>query len=188
MRVSDLQQQAVEIVSTLGHQRRDEPFLLASGQTSHDYIDGKVAVAHGSRLAVVARAVAELAANEGISFTAVGGLTMGADMLAHAVCMVAGCSWFSVRKEPKQRGHSRWIEGCQLTAADRVLLVDDVVTTGGSIRTAYEHVVETGATVVGAIPMVDRGEQARVWFAEHGIRYAALITYRDLGIEPIPGS
>ena len=109
-------QAAFELIRTRGHERRDEPFKLASGQLSHDYIDGKYAVDTGERLAVVSRAVAELAADNGIEFDAVGGLTMGADPLSHGVAMVTGKAWFSVRKEQKQRGREQWVEGTRLAA------------------------------------------------------------------------
>ena len=75
----------------------DTVLRLASGQLSHDYIDGKFAVDTGERLTIVSRAVADLAARHGIEFDAVGGLTMGADPLAHGVAMVTGKAWFSVR-------------------------------------------------------------------------------------------
>jgi len=186
--VTDLQRQAVELVRSRGYERRAEPFRLASGELSHDYVDGKHAVDSGESLMVVSRAVAELAAATGIDFNAVGGLTMGADALAIGVCIAAGCDWFSVRKEQKSRGHEQWVEGCRLDAQSRVLLVEDVVSSGGSIQVAFKHVRDTGAVVAGVIPMVDRGELGAPWFAERGVPYVALMTYRDLGIEPVGGS
>jgi orotate phosphoribosyltransferase len=185
--VSDLQRQVVEVVRSHGYERRDEPFKLASGQTSHDYIDGKRAMDNGARLRLIAEAILELARDRHIDFNAVGGRTMGADPMAHALSILAGCSWFSVRKDPKPRGHERWIEGCRLDSDSRVLLLEDVVTTGGSARLAYDHVVATGASVVGVIPMVDRGDHAQHWFTQHNIPYAPLLTYRDLGIAPVAG-
>ena len=122
---SEVWQAAFDLIRTRGHERRDEPFKLASGQLSHDYIDGKYAVDTGERLAIVSRAVAELAAASGIEFDAVGGLTMGADPLSHGVAMVTGKAWFSVRKEQKQRGREQWVEGTRLEPGTRVLLVDD---------------------------------------------------------------
>ena len=172
----------VALVRSKGYQHRDEPFRLASGQMSQDYIDGKLAVAHGNDLRRVAQRMAELA---GEQVDAVGGLTMGADPFAHAIAVVTGWSWFSVRKEPKGRGLDRWVEGARLGETARVLLVDDVVTTGGSILTAYERVVDTGATVVGVITFVDRGDVARREFARIGVPYQALVTYSDLGIERV---
>ncbi len=142
--MTELRQQAVDLVKSRGYEYRDEPFRLASGQTSHDYIDGKYAVDKGPALVLVSQAIVELAASHNVRFDAVGGLTMGADALAHGICIVAGCSWFSVRKEPKGRGREQWIEGCRLSPTDRVLLVEDVVTTGGSILDAYERVRQLG--------------------------------------------
>jgi orotate phosphoribosyltransferase len=67
----------------------------------------------------------------------------------------------------------------------RVLLVDDVISTGGSTEKAYERVTAAGAVVTGVIPMVDRGDVATKRFAARGVPFAALVTYRDLGIEPV---
>lgn len=178
-------QAAFDLIRTRGHERREEPFKLASGQLSHDYIDGKFAVDTGERLAVVSRAVADLAAAQGIEFDAVGGLTMGADPLAHGVAMVTGKAWFSVRKEQKQRGREQWVEGTRLQAGDRVLLVDDVISTGGSTELALERILPLGVVVTGVIPMVDRGDVATARFAKRGIPFHALVTYRDLGIDPV---
>ena len=101
---------------------------------------------------------------------------MGADPLAHGIAMVdERLGWFSVRKEPKQRGLSRWIEGARIGPGDRVLLVDDVVTTGGSIQQAYEHVLEAGATVVAALPVLDRGEVAGTFFVERQVPFQGLL-------------
>ena len=178
-------QAAFELIRTRGYEHRAEPFKLVSGQLSHDYIDGKHAIDTGERLNVVSRAMADLAAQHGIEFDAVGGLTMGADPLALGIAMVTGKAWFSVRKEQKQRGREQWIEGTRLESGTRVLLVDDVISTGGSTAKAYDRVTEVGAVVTGVIPMVDRGEVATGLFAGMGVPFVALVTYRDLGIEPV---
>ena len=181
--------QSVLLIREHGHVYREEPFKLASGQYSHDYVDGKLAIDTGRRLRVVSTAMIELAQRQDMDFTHVGGLTMGADPLAHGIAMVADeadeVGWFSVRKEPKPRGREQWIEGSQLTRGDRVLLVDDVVTTGGSILKAYERVIEIGAEVIGVMPMVDRGEVARRAFSDLGVPYAPLVTYKDIEIAPV---
>ncbi|MGV9800015.1 orotate phosphoribosyltransferase [Mycobacterium sp. NPDC003449] len=178
-------QAAFDLIRTRGYEHREEPFRLVSGQLSHDYIDGKYAIDTGERMAVVSRAVADLAAIQGIEYDAVGGLTMGADPLAHGVAMVTGKAWFSVRKEQKSRGREQWIEGTRIEPGTRVLLVDDVISTGGSTEIAYERVTAAGAVVTGVIPMVDRGDIATGRFAKRGVPFTALVTYRDLGIEPV---
>ena len=67
----------------------------------------------------------------------------------------------------------------------RVLLVDDVISTGGSTEIAFDRVTAVGAVVTGVIPMVDRGDVAAERFAKRNVPFAALVTYRDLGIEPV---
>jgi orotate phosphoribosyltransferase len=165
--------------------RRDEPFQLASGAQSHFYVDVKAALCRPEILRDVAAAITDLAAAEGVGFTHVGGLTMGADAVAVAVSLASGACWFSVRKEPKERGHGRVTEGTRLGPGDRVLLVDDVVSTGGSTMQALEAVTAAGATVTAAIPVVDRGGDAAAAFAAAGVRYLPLVTATQLGIPPL---
>jgi orotate phosphoribosyltransferase len=66
-----------------------------------------------------------------------------------------------------------------------VLLVDDVISTGGSTALAMDRIAPLGVVVTGVIPMVDRGDVAAGLFAERNVPFAALVTYSDLGIEPI---
>ena len=75
---------------------------------------------------------------------------MGADALAHGVAVLSGCSWFSVRKEPKGHGRTAWVEGARLGDGDRVVIVEDVVSTGASLLKAVERVSDLGAVVVAA--------------------------------------
>src|ERR1700738_5188185 len=161
----DTWQAAFDLIRTRGYEHRAEPFKLASGQLSHDYIDGKFAVDTGERLAIVSRAVADLAAQSGIEFDAVGGLTMGADPLAHGVAMVTGKAWFSVRQEQKQRGREQWVEGTRLSTGTRVLLVDDVISTGGPTEKAYERGTAGGGVGRGGVPVVGRGARATLRLA-----------------------
>jgi orotate phosphoribosyltransferase len=179
-------QDAFDVIKR-GYEFREVPFKLASGQTSNHYIDGKHAIDTGARLSVVCQAVVDLAAQNQIEFDAVGGLTMGADALAVGVAVLTGKAWFSVRKEPKSRGLEQFIEGFRLkdNPGTRVLLVEDVVSTGGSVRKAYDKTIEAGSVVTGIIPMVDRGEVATRKFGDLGVPYLPLVTYQHLGIEPI---
>ena len=166
-----------------GHTQFAEPVKLASGELSRDFIDGKRAFSNGADLQFACEEI--LRQVDGIEFDAVGGLTMGADPLAHVIAVLSGREWFVVRKEPKGRGTNKLIEGCEVGPATRVLLVDDVVTTGGSIQKALAAIEAEGATVVAAATLMDRGEMAARFFAARGVPYAALVTYKDLGIEPV---
>lgn len=176
--------QLVEIVRAKGYEYRAEPFELSSGRLSHDFVDGKQALARGEDLALACRYFAARAAAEGVTYDAVGGLTMGADQFAHGMAIVTGCDWFVVRKAPKGRGTNKVLEGAAIDGRS-VLVCEDAVSTGGSILKAIEAAHDHGATVVGAITLIDRGEAFAPLMAERGIWYVPAMTYRDLDIEPI---
>jgi orotate phosphoribosyltransferase len=178
-----LREQVVELVRRRGLRRLPEPVVLASGQLSRDFVDVKVALARGDDLRIACEALIERMAD--VDYDAIGGLTMGADQFAHGVAVLAGKDWFVVRKEPKGRGTNKLVEGASVGEGTRVLLVDDVVTTGGSIRKAYDVITSLGATVVAAVTLVDRGDVAGRFFEEKAITYVPMVTYRDLDIEPV---
>ena len=186
--VSRLRDRVVEVVKQRGLRRFDEPVALSSGELSREFVDAKAALCRGEDLELACRAMLEEAAERGIAFDAVGGLTMGADQFAHVLAVLSGCQWFVVRKEPKGRGTNRLIEGATLGAGMRVLLVDDVVTTGGSIEKAWRAVEETSASVVGVSTLVDRGDVATALFARNAVPYFPLVTYQDLAIPPVGGA
>ena len=175
----------VRIVIEGGLTSFDEPVELASGAMSRDFIDAKRALARGSDLTVACRAIIALADTRGIAFDAVGGMTMGADMFAHGVAMLADCGWFVVRKQPKDRGTRQQVEGSVLGPGSRVLMVEDTITTGGSTLQALEVVRATGAEVVLITALVDRGDSAAPAFAAAGVAYEPLLTWRDIGIDPV---
>jgi orotate phosphoribosyltransferase len=183
--LSDLQRSVITIVKEHGLEHREEPFRLTSGELSHDYMDGKKALARGDHLRTACEAIVALAADEGLEFDAVGGMTLGADSFSHGIAVLTGKPWFVVRKQAKEHGTTQRIEGAALGPGTRVLLIDDVATTGGSILAALDAVRDAGATVALAVTLVDRGEQAAPKFAARGVRYRPLLTYRDLGIAPV---
>jgi orotate phosphoribosyltransferase len=186
--VTPLRAAVLELVRTKGLRSFDEPVQLSSGEYSQHFIDAKRALAQGRDLRTACEAMVEVVRDVGVEFDAVGGLTLGADQFAHGVALVADAGWFVIRKQPKGRGTDQWIEGTVLGPGVRVVLVDDIVTTGGSIQKAYDHVLEVGADVVFAITTVDRGEVARRFFVERGVPYEPLLTYTDLGIPPVGGT
>jgi orotate phosphoribosyltransferase len=152
-------------------------FLLSSGRRSSFYFDGKQVTLEGRGLYLVARLV--LARCHQVAAVAVGGLTLGADPIAAGVATLSGAEGpplraFIVRKMAKEHGTGRAIEGPPLLGGDRVVLVDDVITSGGSFLLAAERVMECGATVAEAIAVVDREEGGREALAGRGIPLLAL--------------
>ena len=128
---------------------------LTSGRKAQYYVDAKRAILRPAGF----RALGELVAAEAEArrATAVGGMTMGADPVACAA-LAAGANLkaFFVRKERKAHGLQRWIEGPELDRGERCLVVEDVVTTGGSTVAAIERVREEGLEVAGVVSVLDR--------------------------------
>ncbi len=140
-------------------------FVLASGRRSPFYVDARTTTTHAEGQAVIGRLGLALLRGAGLRPDAVGGLTMGADPVAYAI---AHASWlagdpvnaFTVRKEPKAHGTGKRVEGC-FAAGDRVVVVEDVITTGGSALKAIEAVQAEGGTVLAVLALVDRQEGGR---------------------------
>jgi len=184
-RFTSLSDELLVVVANRGYERRDEPFALSSGGFSHDYVDLRRAVARGPDLELAARAVLEVLGSASVVFDAIGGMTMGADPVAHAVALLSGREWFSVRKLAKGHGRGQRIEGAALGPGRAAVLFEDTVSTGSSILSAYDAIVESGAEVVAACTLLDRGEAATERFAALGVSYLPVLTYKDLDIEPI---
>lgn len=155
--------------------------VLTSGQTAQYYVDAKRAVLLPPGFAALGELVAHQARAWGA--TAVGGMTMGADPVACAA-LAGGFQGkaFFVRKEVKPHGLSRRIEGPELTRQDRCVVVEDVVSTGGSTVEAIEALREEGHEVVGIISVLDRlaGGAERIVAAAGGAPYVALTTIDDV--------
>jgi orotate phosphoribosyltransferase len=175
-------QQLAALVRQHGYEHRPEAFRLSSGGMSHDYVDGKHAVADGAALRLAAEAALELL---GTDWDAVGGPTMGADALAHAMAVVSGKGWFSVRKEPKGHGRESWVEGTRLQPGQRVIAVEDVSSTGRSLLDAMAKVRDLGVEVVAATALLDRSPRVQAAFDEAGIAWRPLLRWDDLGIAPL---
>ena len=174
-----------EVVRLRGYARAAEPFKLSSGGTSFDYVDMRRAVAKGADLALAAQAVIATLDEEEIEFDAIGGMTMGADPVSHAVSMLADVSWFSVRKAEKDHGTKNRVEGARLDGETRTVVFEDTISTGRSVLEALDVVQHAGANVVCAVTLLDRGEAATKLFAARQVPYLALLSYRDLAIEPL---
>ena len=147
---------------------------LTSGATAQYYVDAKRAILLPAGFRALGELVAEQARELGA--TAVGGMTMGADPVACAALAAgADVKAFFVRKERKEHGLQRWVEGPLLEPGERCLVVEDVVTTGGSTVTAIERIREEGLEVVGVVSVLDR--QAG---GAEAIEQAARAPYRPL--------
>jgi orotate phosphoribosyltransferase len=128
---------------------------LTSGATASYYVDAKRAILRPEGFQALATLVA--AKTHEWDATAVGGMTMGADPVAcAALAGGAQTKAFFVRKETKAHGLQRRIEGPLLTAEDRCLVVEDVVTTGGSTLAAIAALTEAGHTICGVVSVLDR--------------------------------
>ena len=153
---------------------------LTSGARAQYYVDAKRAVLRPAGFAALGPLVAGEARACGA--TAVGGLTMGADPVACAALAAgADVKAFFVRKERKPHGLQRWIEGPPLDPGERCLVVEDVVTTGGSTVAAIERVREEGLGIAGVVSVLDRlagGGEAIERAA--GAPYRALATIDDV--------
>ncbi len=154
---------------------------LTSGRTAQYYVDAKRATLLPEGFLAMGELVAAEAKRVGA--TAVGGTTMGADPIAcSALAAGAPVKAFFVRKDKKEHGLQRWIEGPPLDPGERCLVVEDVVTTGGSVIHAIERVREEGFEVAGVVTVLDRlagGEQA-IQAAANGAPYTPLTTIDDV--------
>jgi orotate phosphoribosyltransferase len=154
--------------------------VLTSGQTAHYLVDAKRAILRPAGF----RALAELVADQARSWnaTAVGGMTMGADPIAcAALAGGAEVKAFFVRKEVKPHGLSRRIEGPLLAQDERCMLVEDVVTTGGSTIRALEALQLEGHRVCGVLAICDRMAGGREAIEEAaGAPFVALTTIDEV--------
>jgi orotate phosphoribosyltransferase len=154
--------------------------VLTSGRTAQYLVDAKRAILLPAGFAALGELVAAQAAEWGA--TAVGGMTMGADPIAcSALAGGAQVKAFFVRKETKAHGLARRIEGPLLGAGDRCMLVEDVVTTGGSTIRALEAIREEGHEICGVLAICDRLAGGGTAIAEAaGVPYRALTTIDDV--------
>ncbi|MEK6227760.1 MAG: orotate phosphoribosyltransferase [Actinomycetota bacterium] len=128
---------------------------LSSGLEAEYYVDAKRAILLPAGFAALGELVAAEATR--LKATAVGGMTMGADPVACAALAAgAEAKAFFVRKERKEHGLQRWIEGPELDPGERCLVVEDVVTTGGSTIKAIERIREEGLQICGVVSVLDR--------------------------------
>ena len=166
-------------------------FTLASGAQSDLYVDAKLTTLDPRCALLVGRIGWELikrtAVEGNLRVDAVGGLTMGADPIALSIGIAAQLEnpastlrVFNARKEPKKHGRRKNIEG-NFAAGDSVVVIDDVITTGGSTIQAVEKIEADGGTVAFALVLVDREEQnGRANIEARGCPVVAIFTRQDV--------
>ncbi|HVM41080.1 MAG TPA: orotate phosphoribosyltransferase [Acidimicrobiia bacterium] len=172
-------EQLVEALRT--YAIREGEFTLASGRTSSWYLDGRQVTFRGDLQPVIGRAVVDTLDAAGVGdFDAVGGLTLGADPVAVAVATAKGIRAFSVRKEPKGHGAGGRMAG-PVEPGDRVLVVDDTITTGGSLIQAVEAIRDFGCEIVAATCLLDRGGVVGSRLETMGVPFHPVLGAPDVG-------
>lgn len=160
-------------------------FKLVSGRTSSYYCDGKQVTFSGEGLALIADALEREVSD--VKFDAIGGMDMGATPIVAALALALHqrgrpMPSFIVRKEAKGHGTRKAIEGVLPKTPVRVLMIDDVVTSGDSILKAIAAVREAGHEVVLAVSILDRDGGGEAALAKVGVPYRPLVTIAELGI------
>lgn len=161
-------------------------FTLASGKKASFYLDGKQITLDAQGAKLIAEGILDVMGQP--LPKAVGGMAIGADPITAAVITIAGVRGLElkgilVRKEPKGHGLQRFIEG-PVSPGDEVVIVEDVVTTGGSSLEAIEKVEAFGLKVKLVVAIIDRLAGGAEAFAAKGYAFKSLLTIRDLGVEP----
>lgn len=165
-------------------------FVLASGKESDLYVDCRVTTMDARGAVLVGRILHDLLKREeaarGLKIQSLGGLTMGADPLALSTAIASSLAGdaepvqaFTVRKEPKGHGRGKRIEG-NFAPGPPVVVVDDVITTGGSTLKAIEAIRAEGGNIAFAMVLVDRQEGGRAAIEEAGIPVVAAFTREEL--------
>jgi orotate phosphoribosyltransferase len=179
----DVKQELIEMLCRKSFQySRDPVFKLVSGRMSHFYVNCKPTTLSPRGMYLIGHLLFERLLRAKV--TAVGGLTFGADPVAFAAAFVSELQArpvqaFSIRKTQKDHGIVRWIEG-DIQKGERVAIVDDVATTGGSTVTAIERARMEGLDVVKAVVLVDRQEGGLENIRRHVADVAGIVTRDEL--------
>lgn len=160
-------------------------FTLSSGKKATYYVDMRKLTLDHRAAPAIGRLVLDIVRD--LDVDAVGGLTLGADPIANAalhasVAADAPVDAFVVRKEPKDHGRGRQIEGAEV-AGKRVVIVEDTSTTGGSPLKAAQVAKDAGADVVAVVTVVDRKTGAQAAVEAAGFEWRSIIDLDDLGLE-----
>lgn len=189
-RFSPLRAKLKEQLQKLSYKERE--IVLASGQKSSYYFDCKQTSLHAEGPALIGElfyaALQEL--NLLSQIVGIGGMTLGADPLVTAVSFTASqyqtpLHAFIIRKEPKKHGTSQWIEGAEnFKPGDRVVILEDVVSTGGSSLKACDRAEEFGLQIDAVLTIIDRELGGKEAILQRGYQFFSLFTKSDFSISP----
>jgi orotate phosphoribosyltransferase len=184
--------QLLDILATRSAKRGQ--FTLASGKSSTLYIDARITTMSPDGLSLIGPLLLNMLRDNHWNVTAVGGLTLGADPIAYAISYASASTHlplraFTVRKEAKTHGTGKLIEG-PFHPDDKVAVVEDVITTGGSALRAIEAIRSAGGQIQGVIALVDRMEGGRDAIQAAGypvISFATVLEITDRMARPTSG-
>lgn len=159
-------------------------FLLSSGQRSNLYVDARLTTMSPDGLQLIGQLGLAAVQEHFYAATAIGGLTLGADPVSYAIALTSAATGnplraFTVRKEAKAHGAGRQIEG-PVNPGDQVVVIEDVITTGGSALRAIQVLNANGLHALGVLAVVDREEGGRDAIEALGIPVVALATASEL--------
>ena len=159
-------------------------FTLASGRSSTLYIDARLTTMSPEGLTIIGREGLRAIRDARWSVESVGGLTLGADPIAYAIAYASAMTptpirAFTVRKEAKSHGMGRLIEG-PFHQGDRVVVIEDVITTGSSAMKAAQAIRGAGGHITGVLALIDREEGGREALEKEGLEVIALIRATDI--------
>ena len=174
--------QLIEILARRSARRGN--FTLASGKQSSFYIDCRLTTMSPEGLSSVGPLGLATIREHGWDPDSIGGLTLGADPVSYAISYASAqekkpVRAFTVRKEAKAHGTGKLIEG-PFEASDRVVVIEDVITTGGSALKAIEVIRATGATILGVLAVVDREEGGREAIEAAGVPVASIARVSEI--------
>jgi len=180
---NDIKQRLISLLLERSFKYSEEPtFKLASGKLSNYYIDCRKTTYSPEGQFLVGNIIFEMIKDQNID--AIGGLTMGADPISCSVAFASHINKkdigsFAIRKERKEHGMQNQVEG-DVKAGDRVVIIDDVITTGGSTIKAIEAVKREGLDIAKVIVLVDREEGGKEAILKHVSEVEAVVTRSEL--------
>ncbi len=179
---SEMKKRLAEVLYKLSYREGD--FTLASGRKSDYYFDCRVTALNAEGSWLIGNLFNDLIAD--LKVVGVGGMSLGADPLTTAVTVISHerkkpLHGFLVRKEAKGHGTAQYVEGLgNFNKGDKVVVVEDVVTTGGSLLKACERAKDAGLDVVAVCTVLDRGEGGKEAITEAGYKLYSLYTREEL--------